>query len=201
MPKKHLKENLFNGFFILIFPWKCSIVQSRPPRTKTAVCGPSIRPCGQRTEIRTQIIHLMDDFGRRTIRNINVDEGERVNRWTKVRPWRPGYEHRWSLQIVLWSPNCSSNKWHSLSSEGCLVSKFHWLSTSSKKFLRPSQSHFRVWRHKLWFITYDSSLSRRKGTSMDATDPSVFNRPPSTTKLSIYLNKYSIDRISMRQNC
>ena len=27
--------------------------------------------------------------------------GERVNRWTKVRPWRPGYEHRWSLQIVL----------------------------------------------------------------------------------------------------
>ena len=38
----------------------------RPPQTKTAVYGPSTRPCGQRTKIWAQTVHLMDKFGRWT---------------------------------------------------------------------------------------------------------------------------------------
>ena len=34
--------------------WLLNVVWFRPPRTKTAVCGPSTRPCGQRTKIWAQ---------------------------------------------------------------------------------------------------------------------------------------------------
>ena len=52
---------------------------------------PSIRPRGQRTKIWAQTVHLKDEFGRRTIKNLKI--WREVDRWTKVRPWRPDLYH------------------------------------------------------------------------------------------------------------
>ena len=51
---------------MLKWSYSQSELRLRPLRTKTAVCGPSTRLCGQRTEIRAHTVHLMVEFGRWT---------------------------------------------------------------------------------------------------------------------------------------
>jgi len=57
--------------------------RTRPPRTKTAV-----RPCGQRTKIWAQTVHLMDRFGRET--------QILILRWTSGRIFYHGPSTSWT---------------------------------------------------------------------------------------------------------
>ena len=65
----------------------------RPPRTKTAVCGPSTCLCAQRTKIDAQIVHLMDRFGQWTkiiiLRLTDSHDGP-LKIWNFGRSWTDG---------------------------------------------------------------------------------------------------------------
>ena len=119
---------------------------------------------------RIRTVYLMDGFGQRTIKNVDEafimnlhHEGWRMDRWERVRPWRPGRKRGciWCSKSV----NICVEVW-------LFMATLHWRVISVKNFFRDlgmsrNGSKNRVCAPKnrpIWFFSWSHRILQQKNS-------------------------------------